>query len=115
MKWLVKKYKTKERPTFGSLIFIWGVIGISLSIISCSDKEETLFESIPKEQSGIDFSNTLHSTPNLNILNYIYFYNGAGVASADFNNDGLLDLYFVANQNQDHLYLNQGTFKFLPL
>ena len=50
--------------------------------------------------------------PNQNILNYIYFYNGGGVAIADLNNDNLPDLIFGANQTLPELYLNLGDFKF---
>ena len=42
--------------------------------------------------SGISFSNNVQNTPQLNILNYLYFYNGAGTAIADFNNDALPDI-----------------------
>ncbi|MBT8255783.1 MAG: VCBS repeat-containing protein, partial [Bacteroidia bacterium] len=66
----------------------------------------------PPEDSGILFQNTLISSPSLNILNYIYFYNGSGVIAADFNNDGLDDIYLAANQISDKLYLNQGNFSF---
>lgn len=83
---------------------------------ACASEEkkekETLFRSLSPTESGIDFQNTITSTPQLNILNYIYFYNGAGVAAADFNNDGLIDLYFTANQTKDKLYLNKGNLKF---
>lgn len=56
--------------------------------------------------------NTVQNTTELNILNYLYFYNGAGTAIADFNNDGLNDIYFTANQTADKLYLNTGNFIF---
>ncbi|NNK72619.1 MAG: VCBS repeat-containing protein, partial [Flavobacteriaceae bacterium] len=44
--------------------------------------------------------------------NYLYFYNGSGIATGDFNNDGLVDLYFSANQSEDKLFLNTGDLKF---
>ena len=84
--------------------------------ISCTDETEnhevTRFQLVSSEESGIDFRNEITSTKNLNILNYLYFYNGAGVAAADFNNDGLVDLYFAANMDSDKLYINQGNLKF---
>lgn len=85
-----------------------------LLIFSCNSEENitTLFVSKKADVTGIHFQNTITSTPELNILNYIYFYNGAGVAAADFNNDGLNDLYFTANQTDDKLYLNMGNLKF---
>ena len=42
----------------------------------------------------------------------MYSYIGGGVATGDFNNDGLDDLFFVANQSENKLYLNQGNLAF---
>ena len=42
----------------------------------------------------------------------MYFYNGAGVGAGDFNNDGLVDLFFSANQSSNKLFLNKGNLKF---
>ncbi|HLF46508.1 MAG TPA: VCBS repeat-containing protein, partial [Chitinophagaceae bacterium] len=42
----------------------------------------------------------------------MYFYNGAGVGAGDFNNDGMIDLFFSANQGENKLYLNKGNMKF---
>lgn len=81
-------------------------------LLNCTPKETKLFQSLSPNETGIHFQNTLTPTPQLNILNYIYYYNGGGVAAGDFNNDGLPDLYFTANQAEDKLYLNKGDLKF---
>ena len=70
------------------------------------------FEVVPKEVSGLDFENILVSKDSLNIIEYLYYYNGGGVAIGDINNDGLEDIYFTANESPDKLYLNLGDFKF---
>ena len=83
---------------------------ILTAITSCNHSDSKLFKL--KDKTGINFNNKLTATPKLNILTYLYYYNGAGVASGDFNNDGLIDLYFTGNQVLDKLYLNKGNFKF---
>lgn len=75
---------------------------------SCSSAPDPLFRRIEASKTGIDFANTIEETATDNVLNYEYFYNGGGVAAADFNNDGLTDLYFTANQGPDKLYLNRS-------
>ena len=42
----------------------------------------------------------------------MYTYIGGGVAAADFNKDGLEDLFFISNTFDNKLYLNQGDFNF---
>ncbi|HLT73613.1 MAG TPA: VCBS repeat-containing protein, partial [Ohtaekwangia sp.] len=51
-------------------------------------------------------------TEELNIMTYLYYFNGAGVASGDFNNDGRIDLFFAGNNSPCKLYLNEGNWKF---
>lgn len=74
--------------------------------------EKTLFTLLSPEETNISFQNTLTEGLNTNILLYEYFYNGGGVAAADFNNDGLEDLYFTSNMSANKLYLNKGNMKF---
>lgn len=90
------------------------VFFLAISILACNttEQEEKQFRKRPSSQTNIDFKNELKDTPQLNILTYLYYYNGAGVAAGDFNNDGLTDLYFTSNQGEDKLYLNRGGFEF---
>ncbi|SFU29097.1 Repeat domain-containing protein [Pustulibacterium marinum] len=91
-----------------SLVFL----GLMLVLISCGKKENKRFAFLEANDTHITFSNTLSDTPDWNILRYLYYYNGGGVATADFNNDGLQDIYFTGNQVADQLYLNKGNFQF---
>ena len=78
---------------------------------SCS-KKHPLFTLLDPSSSGIAFNNELTSTDSLNIMNYIYLYNGGGVATGDINNDGLTDVYFTSNKGDNKLYLNKGNMHF---
>jgi enediyne biosynthesis protein E4 len=95
------------------LLFVSAIV-----LLSCKEREETkedgqkLFKLIPPQETGVFFENTLSPNQNNNILEYDYFYNGSGVGAADFNNDGLVDLFFNACQEEVKLYLNMGDFKF---
>lgn len=71
-----------------------------------------LFNSIPKEQSGVTFVNQITDNMQLNYFQFDAMYQGGGVGVGDFNNDGLPDIFFCGNQVSDQLYLNKGDFKF---
>ena len=71
-----------------------------------------LFKSLSSSETGINFANVLKESPSLNIITYEYFYNGGGVGLGDFNNDGLVDIYFSGNMQAGKLYLNKGNMKF---
>ncbi|MEZ4779713.1 MAG: FG-GAP-like repeat-containing protein [Flavobacteriaceae bacterium] len=88
------------------------LILIILLLGGCQKKEQTLFELLPPSKSGVTFQNRVTETDSLNILDYLYFYNGGGVAMGDINNDGLPDLFFSSNQEKNKLYLNKGGLTF---
>jgi len=85
---------------------------VALLVFGCNKKEGSLFKSLSSEKTKIDFQNTVTASNQLNILDYLYFYNGGGVAVGDINNDGLPDIYLSANQGSNKLYLNKGDFTF---
>lgn len=89
---------------------------ISLLFISCQQEKAVnskyLFEKMPASVTGIDFKNSITEDVNHSIINYIYYYNGGGVAVGDVNNDSLPDLFFVSNMKRNKLYVNKGNLQF---
>lgn len=71
-----------------------------------------LFELLPNSLTGINFRNDLTYDEKFNPYTFRNFYNGAGVALGDINNDGLVDIFFAGNQSENKLYLNKGNFQF---
>ena len=53
------------------------------------------------------FENALAESAEFNIVNYLYYFNGGGVAAGDVDGDGRPDLYFTANEEPNVLYLNR--------
>ncbi|MEO7293701.1 MAG: VCBS repeat-containing protein, partial [Ginsengibacter sp.] len=101
-------------PLQGVWWFCIAIFLLAFFFTACRSKtiDSPLFEVLDSKRTGLDFSNNLSYNKDFNLFKYIYFYNGSGVGAGDFNNDGLIDLFFASNQHQNKLYLNQGNLKF---
>lgn len=94
------------------------LVAMAILFACTKDKEKEttkpsfLLTKVSEQDSGLDFVNFVSEDPQHSIINYIYYYNGSGVATGDVNNDGLSDLFFVANTGDNKLYLNKGDLKF---
>ena len=92
------------------------LFALCISCVNVENEEDQSHSRQPlfalAENCGIDFVNRLSPTTKFSTFDYQYFQNGGGVAVADFNNDGLKDLFFTSNQESDKLYLNKGNLKF---
>ncbi len=105
--------------TLTTVLFL-SIVMILYHLTGCKIKRESeqkfgqfkLFHFLPPERTGIRFINQLHETDTFNALFYEYYFNGAGTAVGDINNDGLSDLFFGGNMEKSRLYLNEGDFKF---
>jgi enediyne biosynthesis protein E4 len=86
-----------------------------LLLVACNNDSKTSdasFELLRKENTGLDFKNVLVNSLEFNPLTYMYFFNGGGVATGDFNRDGLADLYFTSNMGACKMFLNMGNMEF---
>ncbi|MEJ7676603.1 MAG: VCBS repeat-containing protein [Segetibacter sp.] len=78
----------------------------------CRHNHPALFTKLSSNSTGVKFSNIITENDSVNILTYYYCYNGGGVGVADFNNDGLQDIFFTGNMVSSKLYLNKGKMQF---
>ena len=94
---------------FGFTFFFLLILGRAEGF---AQKSSSQFEKINPKSTGVTFKNQLKEDRENNILRYEYFYNGAGVAVGDLDNDGLEDLFFTGNMVPNRLYKNLGKLKF---
>jgi len=88
---------------------------LTIMLFSCKpgNRENIeLFTMMSPSSTHVKFENRLTENRQFNIIEYLYFNNGAGVAAGDINNDGLTDLYFTSSQGTNRLYLNRGKLNF---
>jgi hypothetical protein len=107
--------KTKNKGRNHFVKYNLSVLLLAMLFFSCNEKKKLqspLFATLDSNQTHLNFINQLKPTPAFNLFSYMYYYNGAGVGAADFNNDGLTDLFFSANQGDNKLFLNQGSLQF---
>lgn len=102
---------------------VYALLTVGGVFVSCSSDHSAdsqgqdsapLFTLLDASATGVEFSNELEENPltDHNVLSYQHYYNGAGVAIGDVNNDGLPDLFFTGNEVPNRLYLNKGGMKF---
>ncbi|MEO6949999.1 MAG: VCBS repeat-containing protein [Ginsengibacter sp.] len=93
------------------LYFFLGAASVLL-LSACIESNQALFTNLSSGSTGVNFSNTITENDSVNILSDYYCYNGGGVGIADFNNDGLQDIFFTGNMVTSQLYLNKGKMHF---
>ena len=92
----------------------WHQIILLLSgfwLYDCSQKQQSI-NALTSDYTGVVFNNKIDIDSNFSIIDYMYFFNGAGTGLGDFNNDGLEDLFFAGNKVSNTLYQNMGNLKF---
>ncbi|WP_448633313.1 FG-GAP repeat protein [Pedobacter panaciterrae] len=65
-----------------------------LAVVNNANGQQPLFSLLPAKETNISFVNRVIETDSLHVMNYEYLYNGSGVGVADFNGDGLPDIFF---------------------
>src|SRR4029078_9994620 len=90
-----------------------GFLLFAFFVESCGKKDNGfLFSKLNSNESGIHFSNDIHDTDSTNSIINEFGYMGGGVGIGDFNNDGLKDIIFTANQASSRIYINKGDNRF---
>ncbi len=93
---------------FKNIIFL----AFLILLLSCNNDAGRLFKKLSSRKTGIDFANQLNYTDSLSVLEFVYMFNGGGVALIDINNDSLQDILFTGNMVSSRLYLNKGNLHF---
>jgi enediyne biosynthesis protein E4 len=92
------------------IIAIFSLLHVGL--LSYGQSGKTLFDLVSPDRSGIRFTNAIVESDSLHVFKYEYLYNGHGIGVADFNRDGLDDVFISGNVVANKLYLNKGSLRF---
>ena len=107
---MIKRHYIFSR--YGAIkILLFVMVSFSLGTCNKHGTRNAMFEVLGDDKTGLHFVNSLKSTQEFNMFDYMYFYNGAGIGAGDFNNDGHRS-FFASNQGKNKLYLNTGKTEF---
>lgn len=85
------------------ILLVW--VGIAMG---CSSRHSNpIFIEQAGLELGVDFENTLMESDSFNIIQYLYFYNGSGVATGDLTGDGLPEVILGGNMRPTAIYWNR--------
>ena len=91
----------------------WPALLVLLVFARCDASVDILqFTLMDPRENGIAFQNTVTFKEDFNLIEYLYFYDGGGVALGDVNGDGLQDIFLTGNQVSNRLYFNRGELRF---
>lgn len=79
---------------------------------TAAQRTPALFTLLKPQATNLKFTNMIRENDSLHVLMYEYLYNGHGIGIADFNQDGLQDIFISGNAVDHKLFLNKGDFKF---
>ncbi len=114
----ISQERRNFRLTLKLFLFSFFVIGLSCDSPTVSKEKQDvkqIFTKISASDSGVDFKNSLIDDPldpRKNVMDFPNYFNGGGTAIADFDNDGLADIFFVGNEVENKIYKNLGDLKF---
>ena len=85
------------------------VPGVQTIPLTLAPDGKTGFSPLRPARTGVTFTNSLDpwASSSNRVLN-----NGSGVASGDFDNDGLPDLFFCSLNQRNRLFKNEGNWRF---